>query len=67
MDVSFLHGHRKVPPYGMAGGEPGVVGESLKRLKNGKIEKRPGCDQFVCEPGEAIIIRTPSGGGYGKK
>ena len=66
MEVSFLHGHRKVPPYGMAGGAQGECGQSLKRLKNGKIEKRQGCDQFTCDAGEAIIIKTPSGGGYGK-
>ncbi len=64
MDVSFLHGHRRVSPYGVAGGEPGKRGENYVRRANGTLEKREGCDQFVCEPGDAIIIRTPSGGGY---
>jgi 5-oxoprolinase (ATP-hydrolysing) len=66
VEVSFLHGHRRVPPYGMAGGEPAVCGESLVRRADGRIERKSGRDQFVCEPGDAIIIRTPGGGGYGK-
>ena len=66
MDVSFLHGHRRVSPYGMAGGEPGKRGENFVRRADGSLEKREGCDQFVCEPGDAIIIRTPGGGGYGR-
>ena len=66
MDVSFLHGHRRVSPYGAAGGEPGRRGENHVRRADGTMEKREGCDQFVCEPGDAIIIRTPSGGGYGR-
>jgi 5-oxoprolinase (ATP-hydrolysing) len=66
VEVSFLHGHRRTSPYGMAGGEPGSRGENYLRRSDGTVEKREGCDQFICEPGDAIIIRTPSGGGYGR-
>lgn len=66
MEVSYLHGHRRIPPYGMAGGEPGRCGESLVRRADGTIQTKTGRDQFVCLPGDAIIIRTPGGGGYGK-
>ena len=66
MEVSFLHGHRRVSPYGMAGGDPGRRGENFVRRRDGTMEKREGCDQFVCGPGDAIVIRTPSGGGYGR-
>jgi 5-oxoprolinase (ATP-hydrolysing) len=66
MDVSFLHGHRRISPYGMAGGEPGRRGENFLRRADGRMERREGCDQFVCEEGDAIIIRTPGGGGYGR-
>jgi 5-oxoprolinase (ATP-hydrolysing) len=66
MDVSFLHGHRRISPYGMAGGEPGRRGENYVHRAEGTIEKREGCDQFICDVGDAIIIRTPSGGGYGR-
>jgi 5-oxoprolinase (ATP-hydrolysing) len=66
VEVSFLHGHRRTSPYGMAGGEPGSRGENYLRRQDGTVEKREGCDQFICEAGDAIIIRTPSGGGYGR-
>ena len=29
------------------------------------MERLGGCDQTVLEAGEAIIIKTPTGGGYG--
>ena len=66
MDVSLLTGHRKVPPFGLEGGSPGECGENSVRRLDGTIEILEGCDQTVCAPGEAIIIKTPSGGGFGK-
>ena len=36
------------------------------RRKNGSIEKLKGCDATVIDAGEAIIIQTPTAGGYGK-
>jgi 5-oxoprolinase (ATP-hydrolysing) len=66
MDCAILSGHRRVPPFGLAGGEPGRVGENRVRRLNGREEKLEGCDQTVLEAGEAVIIITPTGGGYGK-
>ena len=66
MDVSLLTGHRRVPPFGLAGGAPGEVGENWCRRAGGRMERLEGCDQTVVEPGDAIVIKTPSGGGYGK-
>lgn len=54
-----------MPPFGLAGGEPGRVGENFVRRKNGKEEKLDGCDQTVLDVGEAVIIVTPTAGGYG--
>jgi 5-oxoprolinase (ATP-hydrolysing) len=66
MECTILSGHRRVPPFGLAGGEPGQVGENSVRRKDGRIEKLAGCDATVLEAGEAIIIQTPTAGGYGK-
>ncbi|MEJ8571869.1 hydantoinase B/oxoprolinase family protein [Microbaculum marinum] len=66
MDVSLLTGHRIVPPFGLDGGSPGECGENSVRRADGTIEKLEGCDQTECAPGDAIIIRTPSGGGFGQ-
>jgi 5-oxoprolinase (ATP-hydrolysing) len=66
MDVSLLTGHRRVPPFGLEGGSPGECGENWVRRADGRMERLEGCDQTAVEAGEAIIIKTPSGGGYGK-
>jgi 5-oxoprolinase (ATP-hydrolysing) len=66
MDCTLLTGHRVVPPFGLAGGQAGQVGENSVRRKDGSIEKLKGCDATVIDAGEAIIIQTPTAGGYGK-
>ena len=66
MDCAILSGFRKVRPFGLDGGEPGECGENLVRRNDGRIERLEGCDQTVLEPGEAIIIVTPTGGGWGR-
>jgi 5-oxoprolinase (ATP-hydrolysing) len=65
MDCTLLTGHRVVPPFGLAGGEAGQVGENSVRRKDGSIEKLKGCDATVIDAGEAIIIQSPTAGGYG--
>ncbi|MEM9473460.1 MAG: hydantoinase B/oxoprolinase family protein, partial [Pseudomonadota bacterium] len=66
MDVSLLTGHRRVPPFGLDGAEPGEVGVNSCRRRDGTVEVLQGCDQTNVFPGDAIIIQTPTGGGYGQ-
>jgi len=66
IECTILSGHRRVPPFGLAGGGNGQVGENWVRRNDGRIEKLKGCDATVLEPGEAIIIQTPTAGGYGR-
>ena len=66
MECTILSGHRRVPPFGLAGGENGQVGKNTVRRKDGRIEELKGCDATVLDSGEAIIILTPTAGGYGK-
>jgi 5-oxoprolinase (ATP-hydrolysing) len=65
MDCTILSGHRRVPPFGLAGGGDGQVGANSVRRKNGRVEKLAACDATVIDAGEAIIIQTPTAGGYG--
>ena len=65
MECTILSGHRRVPPFGLAGGETGQVGENWARRKDGRMEKLQGCDATVIDENEAIIIQTPTAGGYG--
>jgi 5-oxoprolinase (ATP-hydrolysing) len=65
MDCTILSGHRRVPPFGLAGGGPGQIGENWVRRKDGRMERLEGCDETTIDAGEAIIIQTPTAGGYG--
>ncbi len=65
MDCALLTSSRNIRPYGLEGGEPGQCGANSVRRADGRIEKLEGCDETVIEPGEAITIVTPTGGGFG--
>jgi 5-oxoprolinase (ATP-hydrolysing) len=65
MDCTILSGHRRVPPFGLAGGGPGQIGENWVRRKDGRMQRLEGCDETTIDAGEAIIIQTPTAGGYG--
>ncbi|MBV8473719.1 MAG: hydantoinase B/oxoprolinase family protein, partial [Hyphomicrobiales bacterium] len=66
MDLAVLSGHRRVPNFGVDGGEPGELGHNTVRRNNGSREELAGCAQTVLEAGEAIEILTPTGGGWGR-
>jgi 5-oxoprolinase (ATP-hydrolysing) len=65
MDCAILSGFRKARPFGLKGGAPGQPGENWVRRNDGRLERLKGSDQTVLDPGEAIIIKTPTGGGFG--
>ena len=65
MECTILSGHRRVRPFGLAGGGDGETGENWARRQDGRMEKLAGCDATVIDAGEAIIIQTPTAGGYG--
>jgi 5-oxoprolinase (ATP-hydrolysing) len=67
MDCALLTSFRKIPPHGLEGGEPGQCGENWVRRNDGRMERLEGCDQIVLEPGEAIIVQPPTGGGFGQR
>ncbi len=66
MTASFLSSHRKVAPFGLEGGEDGAVGRNFVERANGDTEQRPGWAIADLEAGDAIIIESPGGGGFGK-
>ncbi|MEK6592484.1 MAG: hydantoinase B/oxoprolinase family protein [Pseudomonadota bacterium] len=65
MTAAILSGHRRIAPYGMAGGLPGAVGRNRVQRANGEIVELGACDRAEMQPGDAFIIETPGGGGYG--
>ena len=66
MDVTILSGHRRVPPYGMAGGSPGELGRNRVERADGSTVELRGCDSADVQPGDNLVIETPGGGGYGR-
>ena len=66
MTASILSGHREIPPYGMAGGQPGKIGHNYVIRTDGTTEKLAGTDSTEVVAGDVMVIETPGGGGYGK-
>ncbi|MGW2570963.1 hydantoinase B/oxoprolinase family protein [Streptomyces sp. NPDC001537] len=65
MTVSTLSQHRRVPPYGMAGGRPGALGANRVERADGTVTPLAGSDSADVGPGDVLVIETPGGGGYG--
>jgi 5-oxoprolinase (ATP-hydrolysing) len=66
MECAILASHRRVAPHGLHGGDPGALGKTEVRRNDGSVEQLAGCDQTVLRAGEAVIVTTPTGGGFGK-
>ena len=66
MTVSTLSSHRRVPPYGMAGGQPGELGRQWVEHPGGRITRLRGCDCVEVAEGDVLVLETPGGGGYGQ-
>jgi 5-oxoprolinase (ATP-hydrolysing) len=65
MSAALLSNHRRVPPFGLAGGEPGRLGEQWIQRADGTEQRLGGCDRADLAAGDTFVVRTPSGGGYG--
>ncbi|MFP4278117.1 MAG: hydantoinase B/oxoprolinase family protein, partial [Wenzhouxiangella sp.] len=49
------------------GGGPGRTGEAWIERADGHIQPLAGCDRAEVEDGDALVIRTPGGGGWGEQ
>jgi 5-oxoprolinase (ATP-hydrolysing) len=66
MSAAILSGHRRIAPYGMAGGAPGTVGSARVERASGERIELKACDETKMAEGDVFVIETPGGGGYGK-
>jgi 5-oxoprolinase (ATP-hydrolysing) len=66
MTAGILSGHRRVPPYGLAGGEPGKVGRNYVVRADGTVEELGATARVEMNPGDTFVIETPGGGGFGE-
>jgi 5-oxoprolinase (ATP-hydrolysing) len=65
MTVTTLSGHRRIPPYGMAGGEPGALGAHWVEHPDGSVTTMRACDSVPVGGDDVFVLETPGGGGYG--
>jgi len=66
MECAILSSHRSRPPKGLDGGGDGQPGSTEVRRQDGSFERLKACDQTVLEAGEAVIVTTPTPGGFGR-
>jgi len=66
MTVAILSNHRRIAPFGLAGGNAGAIGENTLIRANGQRTRLSGCEQIMVDPGDSLQIKTPGGGGFGK-
>jgi 5-oxoprolinase (ATP-hydrolysing) len=65
MTAAILSGHRRVPPYGMAGGGPGAVGRNWVERSDGTREEFGATHAVKMNAEDVFVIATPGGGGFG--
>jgi len=65
MTCAILGSHRHNPPKGLNGGGDGQCGKTEIRRLSGELELLKHCDQTEVVAGEAVIVTTPTPGGFG--
>jgi 5-oxoprolinase (ATP-hydrolysing) len=65
MTAAILSNHRRIAPFGLAGGGDGARGSTRVQRANGQTEELPACAVIDIGAGDAIVIETPGGGGFG--
>jgi N-methylhydantoinase B/oxoprolinase/acetone carboxylase alpha subunit len=66
--LSLITERRVSAPWGLAGGEPGAVGENwlLPGGDESRATKLPDKGTVQLQPGDVVRIKTPGGGGWGR-
>jgi 5-oxoprolinase (ATP-hydrolysing) len=65
MTAAVLSNHRRVAPFGLAGGAPGATGRNSIRRGANASETLAATFGLVVEPGDQVQVETPGGGGFG--
>ncbi|NIF54104.1 hydantoinase B/oxoprolinase family protein [Burkholderia sp. Ax-1724] len=66
MIANILANRRRVPPFGLAGGENGRPGRNWIERAGGEVERFGATHTAQVNPGDVFVIETPGGGGYGR-
>jgi len=65
MTVNVLSSRRKVAPYGVDGGQDGLVGINRLLKADGTSQELPGSTRVEVDIADCFEIETPGGGGFG--
>jgi N-methylhydantoinase B len=65
--VTVLSDRRKIAPYGLQGGQPGMPGRNRIVRRGGDVEEIPSKCSVWVESGDTLSIETPGGGGWGTR
>ncbi|MCP9832120.1 hydantoinase B/oxoprolinase family protein [Synechococcus sp. HJ21-Hayes] len=63
--LSLLTGARQVAPFGLAGGAAAACGQNQLLHGDGRVDSLAGVAECQLQPGDAVRVCTPGGGGYG--
>jgi len=62
---ALLANHRRIAPFGLAGGGAAARGEGYIRRADGAVERLAATARFEVQSGDELTILTPGGGGFG--
>ncbi|PZU15212.1 MAG: 5-oxoprolinase [Sphingobium sp.] len=65
MTAGILSNRRIVPPFGLDGGRPGAPGRNRVERADGRMEHLGPTATADLQAGDAFVIETPGGGGFG--
>jgi 5-oxoprolinase (ATP-hydrolysing) len=65
VEAAILSNHRRIAPFGVAGGEDGKTGVNWIIRADGREEVLTGTATVQLDEGDTFVIETPGGGGYG--
>jgi 5-oxoprolinase (ATP-hydrolysing) len=66
MTAAILSGRRLTAPLGLAGGGDGAKGHNTVERADGRTETLGPTAVVEMGPGDAFVVETPGGGGYGE-
>jgi len=62
---ALLANHRRIAPFGLAGGGRAAPGSACIRRVDGALEPLSATARFEVAAGDELTILTPGGGGFG--
>jgi 5-oxoprolinase (ATP-hydrolysing) len=65
MTAVMLANHRRIAPFGVAGGEPGALGRNWVERADGTRQEFGATFAVEMNVGDIFVVQTPGGGGYG--